>query len=684
MSATMQTVSIGKKPNPVTLTDVAAAKVAELLAEEDTDGLALRVAVRPGGCSGFSYEMFFDADVAEDDVVREFGDGQGGGRRRPAPTCSRARPSTTATGCRAPGSTSPTPTPPAPAAAAPPSADPADPLIRLRVDGADVEVADDGSTAARGPARAAGHPVGQGRLQPPGPVRLLHGLGGRRPPGGLRDPGPPGGRPGGHHPRGPARREPRDAGPRPWWPPAAASAGSARPGIVMRLAALEGAGRHRPTRGQVDQALLAHLCRCTGWQTIGEAARVGARRRPRPAAPPWRAGTSTRRVDPGRHRGRGPPAGRSGRGAGRRRLRRRRLPRPTPWWPCPTAGGGYAVAETVAEARALAGKVQGRSTSLPLRHPVDGARRATGRSPSPPPGWSRPTWSPTPRGALPGGAPASPFGNGGAFGGKLPTHRWPRTPAGWPTSTAARSGCCGRVRTWSGWARSGRRWPAGSTADGHRACSVSVCLPERRGRGGGGRRWWPPVAAVAPGLALEPVPLIGPPGLLRPAGRGVGRGRRAGRRRPGTRGPRAGGPPATWPWRWWHPPGGRAVARCLPDGSLRAWWWTAGDGPRRGGAPLVLHRGGPPGPGLGPVGGDRRGRRRRGPGPDHAVVRHPAGPGHAPDRRRRRVRHRPTGRRAGQRLRRRVRRGGRGPVAGRRAGRSAGPPTGTARSGPAA
>ena len=74
MSTTMQNVSIGKKPNPVTLTDHAAAKVAELLAQEDIDGLALRVAVRPGGCSGFSYEMFFDADVADDDVVREFGE----------------------------------------------------------------------------------------------------------------------------------------------------------------------------------------------------------------------------------------------------------------------------------------------------------------------------------------------------------------------------------------------------------------------------------------------------------------------------------------------------------------------------------------------------------------------------------------------------------------------------------
>ena len=73
MSGTMQTVSIGKKPSPVTLTDVAASKVAELLAQEDVEGFALRVAVRPGGCSGFSYEMFFDADTAEDDIIREFG-----------------------------------------------------------------------------------------------------------------------------------------------------------------------------------------------------------------------------------------------------------------------------------------------------------------------------------------------------------------------------------------------------------------------------------------------------------------------------------------------------------------------------------------------------------------------------------------------------------------------------------
>ncbi|MGH9116158.1 MAG: iron-sulfur cluster insertion protein ErpA [Acidimicrobiales bacterium] len=52
----------------ITLTDSAATKVADLIEQEGNPELALRVAVRPGGCSGFSYEMFFDSDVADDDV----------------------------------------------------------------------------------------------------------------------------------------------------------------------------------------------------------------------------------------------------------------------------------------------------------------------------------------------------------------------------------------------------------------------------------------------------------------------------------------------------------------------------------------------------------------------------------------------------------------------------------------
>jgi iron-sulfur cluster assembly protein/iron-sulfur cluster insertion protein len=57
----------------ITLTDTAAEKVAELIGAEGDPNLALRVAVRPGGCSGFSYEMFFDSDVADDDELAVFG-----------------------------------------------------------------------------------------------------------------------------------------------------------------------------------------------------------------------------------------------------------------------------------------------------------------------------------------------------------------------------------------------------------------------------------------------------------------------------------------------------------------------------------------------------------------------------------------------------------------------------------
>ncbi len=67
-------VNIGSKPDPVTLSDKAAAKVAELLSEEEGgETMALRVAVKSGGCSGFSYDMYFDSEFADDDVVRTFG-----------------------------------------------------------------------------------------------------------------------------------------------------------------------------------------------------------------------------------------------------------------------------------------------------------------------------------------------------------------------------------------------------------------------------------------------------------------------------------------------------------------------------------------------------------------------------------------------------------------------------------
>jgi iron-sulfur cluster assembly protein/iron-sulfur cluster insertion protein len=56
----------------IELTDSAAVKVKQLIEAEGDSSLALRVAVRPGGCSGFSYEMFFDTDVATDDLAAEY------------------------------------------------------------------------------------------------------------------------------------------------------------------------------------------------------------------------------------------------------------------------------------------------------------------------------------------------------------------------------------------------------------------------------------------------------------------------------------------------------------------------------------------------------------------------------------------------------------------------------------
>jgi iron-sulfur cluster assembly protein/iron-sulfur cluster insertion protein len=55
----------------ISVTDTAAVKVKELIEQEGNSELALRVAVRPGGCSGFSYEMFFDSDFADDDIKTE-------------------------------------------------------------------------------------------------------------------------------------------------------------------------------------------------------------------------------------------------------------------------------------------------------------------------------------------------------------------------------------------------------------------------------------------------------------------------------------------------------------------------------------------------------------------------------------------------------------------------------------
>jgi len=58
----------GDMPAPLIFTDSAAAKVADLVAEEGNPDLKLRVFVQGGGCSGFQYGFTFDEVVNEDDT----------------------------------------------------------------------------------------------------------------------------------------------------------------------------------------------------------------------------------------------------------------------------------------------------------------------------------------------------------------------------------------------------------------------------------------------------------------------------------------------------------------------------------------------------------------------------------------------------------------------------------------
>jgi iron-sulfur cluster assembly protein len=55
---------------PITVTDAAARKIAQLATKEGHGEALLRLRVVAGGCSGFSYELgFADAPAAEDHVI---------------------------------------------------------------------------------------------------------------------------------------------------------------------------------------------------------------------------------------------------------------------------------------------------------------------------------------------------------------------------------------------------------------------------------------------------------------------------------------------------------------------------------------------------------------------------------------------------------------------------------------
>lgn len=184
--------------------------------------------------------------------------------------------------------------------------------------------------------------------------------------------------------------------------------GFCTPGIVVRLAALRAKTADPTDHAPVGRALQAHLCRCTGWQTITEAwDRLGEAPVERDLDAASRRATiegrSPQRVGPEVALGRGGFA--------------EDVAPSDALVAVPDGAGGWAVAETLVEARRQAGKVQGRRTTVtaapPLALPA-GDWVATLRT-----SWVEPAYLETDASwCRPGGEPASLLANGGAFGGK--------------------------------------------------------------------------------------------------------------------------------------------------------------------------------------------------------------------------------------------------------------------------
>jgi aerobic-type carbon monoxide dehydrogenase small subunit (CoxS/CutS family) len=183
--------------------------------------------------------------------------------------------------------------------------------------------------------------------------------------------------------------------------------GFCTPGIIMRAAALDEARRRRPDA--VRQAMLAHLCRCTGWQTIVESVTaVGLTHRDLPDAA---ASAARATLEGGVAQSVGPAVALGGGGFADDVAPHDALVAML------GLDGEWVVGETLAEARALSGKVQGRRSTVPIEWPLavpEGDWVRTLRTTWVEPGYLEPdaSW------CVPGGEPASPLGNGGAFGGK--------------------------------------------------------------------------------------------------------------------------------------------------------------------------------------------------------------------------------------------------------------------------
>jgi xanthine dehydrogenase small subunit len=197
--------------------------------------------------------------------------------------------------------------------------------------------------------------------------------------------------------------------------------GFCTPGIVMRAASLLAKGR--TGRAEVDRGLAAHLCRCTGWQTVYDAVHTAARGRVPAARPDLDAAARRAALEGGGRQRVGVDVPLGGGGFADDLAPRDALvavPRPlgSTADAVDAADLSWVVAESLVEARAEAAKVQGRRTTIDERPPLPlpdvpsgGVRLATG--------WVEPAYlEPDASWCEPGGEPATPLANGGAFGGK--------------------------------------------------------------------------------------------------------------------------------------------------------------------------------------------------------------------------------------------------------------------------
>ena len=205
--------------------------------------------------------------------------------------------------------------------------------------------------------------LGQGRLQPTGPVRLLHRARRRAAARLVRDAGAPRRRPVDRHPRGPRGRRRRDR-----WADAFCATGASQCGFCTpghhhatrrRCGDAQGVRRtSRPTRpGPVDRRAAAGGPPVP-LHRVAHDRRGGTRgsRRPTTSTPAGRDLDRPRRGAPTLEGGApqrvGPDGVRSATAASPTTPRR-----PTRWWRCRTGDGGWVVGETLAEARS--GAAQG-------------------------------------------------------------------------------------------------------------------------------------------------------------------------------------------------------------------------------------------------------------------------------------------------------------------------------------